>query len=117
MKKNIQCEKCEIKGYSSALCKFHRRNLEGKEIECPYSMKEISKSALVGAGIGFMAAFVGVAAVPASVMKAMFGHVMATKVSVEVGGTATGAGINVFRKTKKAKKKEVLKKKIHLPVF
>ncbi|MBF0396288.1 MAG: hypothetical protein HQK78_05920 [Desulfobacterales bacterium] len=78
-------------------------------------MKEISKSALVGAGIGFVAAFVGIAAVPASVIKAMFGHVVATKVTVEVGGTATGAGINVLRKTKKEKKE--IKKKVRLPVF
>jgi len=120
-KKKKPCETCEIKGYSSYLCRVHYKKAAKDDIpdDCPHNVAiEVGKTAAVGAGVGVAATVVGLAAVPVSVLKVFFAHVMAAKISAGIGGGLTGAGINVFSKTKKEEKddqKQKKKKKPHFP--
>lgn len=122
-KKKNPCETCEIRGYSPDLCRVHYKKAakDGIPEDCPQNIAiEVGKSAAVGAGVGVAATVVGLAAVPASVLKAIFAHVMAAKISAGTGGGLTGAGVNVFRKTKKEEKddqKQKKKKKSHFPLI
>ncbi|MBF0120641.1 MAG: hypothetical protein HQK79_17575 [Desulfobacterales bacterium] len=109
MKKISPCDTCEFRGYSPELCKLHLRKIsKNGSKDCPNHapLKEISKKVAVGAGVGVMTMFVGMAAVPAAVLKALFGHVMTTKMTAEAGGGVVGAVINVFRKNKDKKPKK-----------
>ena len=120
-KKN-PCETCEIRGYSPELCKVHYKKAATDNIpeNCPHNFSvEVGKSAAVGAGVGVAATVLGLAAVPASVLKAIFGHVMAIKMSAGAGGGVTGAGVNAFRKAKeeKERQKQKKKKKTRLPLI
>jgi len=121
-KKKNPCETCEIRGYSPELCKVHYKKIAAGDIpeDCPHNISvEVGKSAAVGAGVGVAATVFGLAAVPASVLKVLFGHVMAVKVSAGAGGGATGAGVNAFRKVKEEKdrEKQKKKKKARLPLI
>jgi len=120
-KKN-PCETCEIRGYSPELCKVHYKKAATDNIpeNCPHNISvEVGKSAMVGAGVGIAATVFGLAAVPASVLKALFGHVMAVKVSAGAGGGVTGAGVSAFRKAKEEteRQKQKKKKKLRLPII
>ncbi|MBF0119417.1 MAG: hypothetical protein HQK79_11320 [Desulfobacterales bacterium] len=117
MKQKSQCEACEIRGYSPEICKIHLNKAAKKGHDvCPHQnpIKKIAKNAAIGAGVGAMAMFLGLAAVPAAAIKAVFGHVMAVKVSAGAGGGVAGAGYNIFRKTKKTKPKP---KQTRLPLI
>lgn len=101
-----KCDSCELKGYSPELCKAHMRNMvKGKkDADCPHYTNSFIKygaTAVVGAGIGLVAACGSVAVIPSVALKALFGHVAVAKVSAGASGTVAGAGINLFRQTKK----------------
>ena len=124
MRSKKQCETCELKGYSPELCKVHyQRSHERDEIPqtCPHriSVKEVGKSAMLGAGVGVAATVIGLAAVPAATIKTLCGHVVACKLGASAGGGVTGAGINAYRKTKKQRggAKDKSKRRVHLPVI
>jgi hypothetical protein len=121
LKKN-PCETCEIRGYSPELCKVHYKKAAVGNIpeNCPHNLSvEVGKSAAVGAGVGVAATVFGLAAVPASVLKALFGHVMAVKMSAGAGGGVAGAGVSAMRKAKeeKERQKQKKKKKARLPLI
>jgi len=120
MKKTAQCETCEFRGYSHEFCKAHFSKIAkmGHQ-DCPHnSLSEVGKTVAMGAGVGIIATTVGLAAVPAAALKALFGHVMAVKMCATGGGTVAGAGYNVFRKThtKQLNTKENMKRRTHMPI-
>ncbi|NVM23833.1 MAG: hypothetical protein HWN68_18895 [Desulfobacterales bacterium] len=77
----------------------------------------MGKTAALGAGVGAMAAVVGIGAVPVVGLKAAIGHAMVAKVTA--GGGAAGAGINVARKAAKRKSgaKQRKKRRTLLPLY
>ncbi len=114
MKYRSKCDSCEIRGYSLDFCKAHFRKMVTKKDDevCPRYTPSIikhTKTAAVGAGIGLVAVYGGLAAIPAIGLKGLFGHVTAAKLSAEAGGSAAGAGFNVFRRLKQDNIKNVKK--------
>ncbi|MBF0100846.1 MAG: hypothetical protein HQK77_08065 [Desulfobacterales bacterium] len=107
------CDLCTVRGYSPELCRIHTKSFSDckKEKEkseqslSAASLKEVGKSAIVGAGVGTMAAVCGLALVPAAALKALFGHVMTVKVTATAGVGMTGAGFNVIRHNQKKQPK------------
>jgi hypothetical protein len=121
MKKTTHCETCEFRGYSHEFCKAHFSKIaKTAHQDCPHnsSLSEVGKSVILGAGVGIIATTVGLAAVPAAALKALFGHVVAVKVCATGGGTVAGAGINVLRKTKtkQTNNKENVNRRTHMPI-
>ncbi|MBF0202801.1 MAG: hypothetical protein HQK67_00500 [Desulfamplus sp.] len=109
-----KCDLCELKGYSPELCKVHMRKMvSGKyDEDCPHythSFVKLGKTAAVGAGVGLAAACGSMCVIPAVALKALFGHVAVVKITAGAGGSVAGAGINVFRETKKDPGKELRK--------
>ena len=118
MKTKTKCDLCEIKGYSLDLCKAHVRKMVANknDLGCQSYTPAIIKhtqTAALGAGIGLVAVYGGLAAIPTIGLKGLFGHLTAAKLSAEAGGGAVGAGLNVFRRTKKIKanQKEIRKRR------
>ncbi|MBF0468663.1 MAG: hypothetical protein HQK61_07235 [Desulfamplus sp.] len=114
MNAKSRCDTCELKGYSPELCRLHFRNMAKirhdsssahGNVECahyrPSTIAHYGKTAAVGAGVGLIAACGSMAVIPSVALKALFGHVAAVKMSAGAGGSVAGAGINIFRKTKK----------------
>jgi len=114
MKNKSKCESCEIRGYCLDFCKVHIRKMVTRknDEECfrytPSIIKH-TKTAAVGAGIGLVAVFGGLAAIPTIGLKGLFGHLTAVKLSAEAGGSVAGAGINVFRHKNNENKKLAMK--------
>ncbi|MBF0451851.1 MAG: hypothetical protein HQK75_14195 [Candidatus Magnetomorum sp.] len=98
--KYSKCDLCEYKGYSQELCRFHMKKITGSRDDVcgHYTIKRVSKNAAIGAGVGAVAVFAGLAAAPIMGIKAAFGHLIAAKVSA---GGVVGAGVNVARTNKK----------------
>ncbi|MBF0232187.1 MAG: hypothetical protein HQK65_04015 [Desulfamplus sp.] len=121
-----KCDSCEIKGYSPELCKVHMRKMvSGKyDEDCPHythSLLKYGKTAAMGAGVGLVAVCGSMCIIPAVAIKALFGHVAAVKVTAGAGGSVAGAGINVFRETKKdsgkhSKKNNKKRKHFYFPL-
>jgi hypothetical protein len=103
----LPCETCMIQGYSSHLCKLHRKNHKG---DCQQSSdsnwKSMAKPALIGAGVGVTGTFAGLAVLPALGLKALLGHAIALKITG--AGGACGAGTNTFLSKQRQKKSENL---------
>ena len=122
MKRNKPtCETCELRGYSSDFCKFHQKKITDVDIEnChPQNIyKRVGKTVALGAGVGVMAAAVGLAAAPAVGLKAAIGHALVAKLTVG-GGAAAGAGINVVRSARKGYPgaKRAKKRNLLLPLY
>jgi len=77
----------------------------------------VGKTVALGAGVGAMAAVVGIGAAPVVGLKAAIGHAMVAKITA--GGSAAGAGVNVARKAAKRKSgaKQTKKKRLLLPLY
>jgi len=108
MKNKLKCDSCEVRGYSHDLCKAHIRKMaiERNDEGCPRYTPSIikhTKTAAYGAGIGLVAVYGGLAAIPTIGLKGLFGHLTAAKLSAEAGGGLAGAGINIFRRAKNEK--------------
>ena len=102
MKKKLNCETCQMKGYSSEFCRWHKKRVGDIDVRDCYPRdfyKKIGKKAVLGAGVGVIAATAGLAAVPAMGLKAAIGHALAAKIAA--GGGAAGAGINMTRGSRK----------------
>lgn len=71
----------------------------------------------LGAGVGAMAAVVGIGAAPVVGLKAAIGHAMVAKMTA--GGSVAGAGVNVARNAVKRKSaaKKKKKKRALLPLY
>ena len=98
----LTCETCQLRGYSQDFCKFHQKEISEIDVEncSPQDFyKKMGKTAALGAGVGVMAATVGLVAAPAVGIKAVLGHALVAKLAA--GGGAAGAGINVVRSSKK----------------
>ena len=110
--KKTDCEACEYRGYSPAVCKLH--SIKDGSCEEPedcgkHPLKTISKAVALGAGAGLVATVAGIAVGPSIGLKAALGHAVAAKLTA--GGGVVGAGANVARKLKKSKSKAKTKKK------
>jgi hypothetical protein len=95
-KKKLQCETCELKGYNPDFCKWHRKKISNVDVETCRShdfYKKVGRTAVLGAGVGVVAATAGLAAIPAVGLKTVIGHALVAKVTAGVG--AAGAGLNV----------------------
>ncbi len=119
-KKKPKCETCEFRGYSSDFCKLHKRKVSDEDCNScgsHSSLKCVGKTAVLGAGVGAMAAILGVGAAPVVGLKAAIGHAMAAKMAA--GGSAAGAGINMARKATKSlsRAKQRKKKRLLLPLY
>ena len=119
-KKDSQCETCELKGYNPDFCKWHKKKITEIDIKnCrPQRFyKKVGKTAVLGAGVGVVAATAGLAVVPAVGLKGVIGHVLAAKLTA--GSGAAGAGINVARRAKENQSgsKQGKKKSVLLPLY
>ena len=116
-----QCDHCEIRGYSTDYCRLHQKRINAIDIENCHRddlYLKLGRKAAVGAGVGVVAATVGVMAAPAIGIKALLGHALAAKLTAAGGGVA-GAGINTIRGVRKDQKgtKRSKKKKVLLPIY
>ncbi len=119
-KKKPKCETCEFRGYSSDFCKVHLKKVTEEDCEnCDShrSFRSVGKTAALGAGVGAIAAVVGIGAAPVVGLKAAIGHAVAAKMTA--GGGVAGAGVNVARKAVKRKSgaKQRKKKRLLLPLY
>lgn len=96
-KKKSQCASCTINGYSPEVCKLHHKQQVKKSVSREDGPKPLwrqwSAKALIGAGVGAGGAMAGIAVAPIFGVKALFGHVIATKIAC--GAAGAGAGSNV----------------------
>jgi hypothetical protein len=95
--KNSLCDSCTIKGYSFEICKKHLEHMDHEKSSAKKTgfgsrMKSLAGKAAVGAGIGVVVYFVGLALAPAIGAKALLGHLIAAKVTY-VGAAGAGAGV------------------------
>jgi hypothetical protein len=98
--KKMECETCQIKGYSPEVCRLHASKVsKSNPDKCipPHSAKRIGKTAVLGACAGLVVTIAGLAAAPLIGIKALLWHGAVTKMSA---GGAVGAGLNVVRKWK-----------------
>ncbi|MEE8400327.1 MAG: hypothetical protein V3S89_15040 [Desulfobacterales bacterium] len=119
-----QCDHCEIRGYSSDYCKLHRKRISAIDIEDCHPEERhmtLGRKAVMGAGVGVVAATVGVmAAAPAIGLKTLLGHALAVKLTA--GGGVAGAGINTIntirgvRRNQKGTKRNK-KRRLLLPIY
>ncbi|MBV5267638.1 MAG: hypothetical protein JZU67_03835 [Burkholderiaceae bacterium] len=120
MKKTTHCDTCEFRGYSHAFCKAHFSKIAKiAHKDCPHhSFTEVGKTVVFGAGVGIIATTVGLAAVPAAALKALFGHVVAVKIYATGGGSVAGAGIGFFRKVHKKQSDAIdnVNRRTHMPI-
>lgn len=119
-KKNRKCETCELKGYIPDFCRWHKKKITEIDIKnCrpQHFYKKIGKTAVIGAGVGVMAATAGLAVVPAVGLKGIIGHALAAKLTA--GSGAAGAGISVARHAKENQSgsKREKKKGALLPLY
>ncbi len=119
-KKKPKCDSCEFRGYSSDFCKLHSNKVSAEDCEnCSShrSLKSVGRTAALGAGVGAIAAVLGIGAAPVVGLKAAIGHAVAAKMTA--GGGVAGAGVNVARKAVKRKSgaKQRKKKRLLLPLY
>lgn len=115
-KKARKCETCELKGYNPDFCRWHKKKITEVDVKTcrPQDFyKKVGRTAVLGAGVGVVAATAGLAVIPAAGLKGVIGHALAAKLTA--GGGAAGAGINVavhakenLSGSKRGKKKSVL---------
>ncbi|MFH1489205.1 MAG: hypothetical protein ABII06_09890 [Pseudomonadota bacterium] len=119
-KKKMKCETCELNGYNAEFCRWHKKKITEIDVRnCrPQDFyKKIGRTAVLGAGVGVVAATAGLAVVPAVGLKGFVGHAIAAKLTA--GGGAAGAGINLARHAKEShpESKKSKKKSILLPLY
>jgi len=106
-----KCSSCTIQGYSPEICKLHLQHRKKCVADCDEhrsSWKKWRNSALVGAGVGAGGAVACMAVIPVIGIKAILGHMIATKITF--GAASLGAGSNMAlnagrRKSEGAKRK------------
>jgi hypothetical protein len=118
--KKTDCQKCEFKGYSAEICRYH--SINGRSCDKPNageqrSLKTMGKALVLGAAAGLTAIVTGIVVGPIIGLNAALGHAVAAKMTV--GGGVVGAGVNVTRKWKQGefKPKPARKRAILLPMY
>ena len=120
-RKKLKCETCELNGYNSDFCRWHRKKITEIDVKAcrPQDFyKKVGRTAILGAGIGVVAATAGLAAIPVVGLKGVIiGHALAAKLTA--GGGAAGAGINVAMHAKEnpSGSKRDKKKGVLLPLY
>ncbi len=115
-----KCYACPVRGYSTDYCKFHREKISKLDVEnCTQQSfyKAVGKTAAMGAGVGVVAATVGIAAIPAFGVKVAIGHALTAKITAGTG--AAGAGLNTIRRPKASRStlKKGKKRNVVLPMY
>lgn len=103
-RKRLICDTCQVRGYSPDFCKLHQKKTPGADIENCYPRhfyRRVGKKAAIGAGVGVVAATVGLAVAPAVGLKVAIGHALAVKMTAGTG--VAGAGINMARNTRRGR--------------
>lgn len=119
-RKKSKCETCELNGYNPDFCRWHKKKISEVDVKAcrPQDFyKKIGKTAVLGAGVGVVAATAGLAVIPIVGLKGAIGHALVAKLTA--GGGAAGAGINVAMHAKEAPSgsKRGKKKGVLLPLY